>query len=152
MVIAYVASCSLHLGCYFLCTAQLTAPWLLCSLFLLHSPALWLLPAPALTFIPMYIPHIIIQLQNHAPWTLGARSPNPYSLLKYKREGVSWVPAISQMKKNICFYPIAHWGYSDGGGVLDQNQEKKQEQVIKNIISQLQATPEPYKGLDLLSQ
>ena len=54
--------------------------------------------------------------------------------------------------KNICFYPITHWGYSDGGGVLDQNQEKKQEQVIKNIISQLQATPEPYKCLDLLSQ
>ena len=56
------------------------------------------------------------------------------------------------MKKNICFYPIAHWGYSDGGGVLDQNQEKKQEQVIKNIISLLQATPEPYKHLDLLPQ
>ena len=54
--------------------------------------------------------------------------------------------------KNICFYPITHWGYSDGGGVLDPNREKKQEQVIKNIISQLQATPEPYKCLDLLSQ
>ena len=54
--------------------------------------------------------------------------------------------------RNICFYPITHWGYSDGGGVLDQNREKKQEQVIKNIISQLQATPEPYKRLDLLSQ
>ena len=54
--------------------------------------------------------------------------------------------------RNICFYPITHWGYSDGGGVLDENQEKKQEQVIKNIISQLQATPEPYKRLDLLSQ
>ena len=54
--------------------------------------------------------------------------------------------------RNICFYPITHWGYSDGGGVLDQNREKKQEQVIKNIISRLQATPEPYKRLDLLSQ
>ena len=54
--------------------------------------------------------------------------------------------------RNICFYPITHWGYSDGGGILDQNREKKQEQVIKNIISQLQATPEPYKRLDLLSQ
>ena len=54
--------------------------------------------------------------------------------------------------RNICFYPITHWGYSDGGGVLDQNREKKQEQVIKNIISQLQATPETYKRLDLLSQ
>ena len=53
---------------------------------------------------------------------------------------------------NICFYPITHWGYSDGGGVLDPNQEKKQEQVIKNIISWLQAIPEPYKHLDLLSQ
>ena len=55
-------------------------------------------------------------------------------------------------ERNICFYPITHWGYSDGGRVLDQNREQKQEQVIKNIISQLQATPEPYKGLDLLSQ
>ena len=54
--------------------------------------------------------------------------------------------------RNMCFYPIIHWGYSDGGGVLDQNRKKKQEQVIKNITSQLQATPEPYKRLDLLSQ
>ena len=54
--------------------------------------------------------------------------------------------------RNICFYLITHWGYSDGGGVLDQNREKKQEQVIKNIISWLQATPEAYKRLDLLSQ
>ena len=44
-----------------------------------------------------------------------------------------------------------HCGYSDGGRVLDQNREKKQEQVIKNINSRLQATPEPYKCLDLLS-
>ena len=44
-----------------------------------------------------------------------------------------------------------HCGYSDGGRVLDQNREKKQEQVIKNINSQLQSTPEPYKRLDLLS-
>ena len=36
--------------------------------------------------------------------------------------------------------------------VLDQYQEKKQEQVIKNLFSQLQETPEPYKCLDLLSQ
>ena len=54
--------------------------------------------------------------------------------------------------RNTCFYAITHWGYSDGSGVLDQNREKKQEQVIKNIISRLQATPEPYKHLDLLSQ
>ena len=55
-------------------------------------------------------------------------------------------------RRNLCFYPITHWGYSDGGGVLDQNREKKQEQVIKNIISRLQVTPEPCKHLDLLSQ
>ena len=54
--------------------------------------------------------------------------------------------------RNICFYPITHWGYPDGGGVLDQNRKEKQEQVIENIISQLQVTPEPYKRLDLLSQ
>ena len=40
----------------------------------------------------------------------------------------------------------------EGGWVLDQDREKKQEQVIKNIISWLQVTPEPYKCLDLLSQ
>ena len=38
------------------------------------------------------------------------------------------------------------------GWVLDQYREKKREQVIKNVISRLQATPEPYKRLDLLSQ
>ena len=54
--------------------------------------------------------------------------------------------------RNICFYPTTHWGYSDWGGVLAQNREKEQQQVIKNIISRLQATPEPYKHLDLLSQ
>ena len=54
--------------------------------------------------------------------------------------------------EETCFYPITHWGYSDRGGVLDQNRKEKQEQVIENIISQLQATPEPYKCLDLLSQ
>ena len=54
--------------------------------------------------------------------------------------------------EETCIYPITHWGYSHGGRVLDQNWEKKKEQVIKNIISQLQATPKPYKHLDLLSQ
>ena len=38
------------------------------------------------------------------------------------------------------------------GKVPDQYGEKKQEQVIKSIISQLQVTSEPYKCLDLLSQ
>ena len=49
----------------------------------------------------------------------------------------------------LSHYPpgVLRWG-----GVLDQNQEKKQEQIIKNIISWLQATPEPYKCLDLHSQ
>ena len=54
--------------------------------------------------------------------------------------------------EETCFYPITHWGYSDGGRVLGKNQEKKKEQAIKNIISWLQATPESYKHLDLLSQ
>ena len=26
--------------------------------------------------------------------------------------------------RNICFYPITHWGYSARGGVLDQYQER----------------------------
>ena len=83
---------------------------------------------------------------------LGGGKSESLLTVKVKKRG-SYVSTCHQPKgKNICFYPITHWGYSDGGGVLDQNQEKKQEQVIKNIISQLQATPEPYKCLDLLSQ
>ena len=114
--IAYVARCILLLGCYFLCSAQLTAPWLLCSLSLLHSPAFWLLPAPVLTFILMDIPHVIIQLQNHAPWTSRVGSPNPYSLLKYKREGVSWVPAINQMEETYVSIPLPTGGTQMGAG------------------------------------
>ena len=56
-------------------------------------------------------------------------------------------------ERNICFYSIAHWGYSDAGGTRSKSGKKnKQEQVIRNIISWLQATLEPYKCLDLLSQ
>ena len=53
---------------------------------------------------------------------------------------------------------LSHYPLGRGGvvlrqqGVLDQYREKKQEQVIKNIISRLQTTPELYKHLDLLSQ
>ena len=83
---------------------------------------------------------------------LGVGKSESLLTVKVQKRG-SYVSTCHQPKgKNICFYPITHWGYSDGGGVLDQNREKKQEQVIKNIISQLQATPEPYKCLDLLSQ
>jgi len=49
----------------------------------------------------------------------------------------------------LSHYPLA---VLRRGRVLDQYQEKKREQVIKNVISWLQATPEPYKRLDLLSQ
>ena len=49
----------------------------------------------------------------------------------------------------LSHYPL---GVLRRGKVPDQYREKKQEQVIKNIISQLQVTPEPYKCLDLLSQ
>ena len=38
--------------------------------------------------------------------TLGVESPNPYSLLKYKREEVSWVPAISQMEETYVSIPL----------------------------------------------
>ena len=84
---------------------------------------------------------------HHEPRWGG--SLNPYSLLKYKREGVSWAPAVSQMEETHVSIPLPTGGTQM---VLDQYQEKKQEQVIKNIISWLQATPEPYKLLDLLSQ
>ena len=61
---------------------------------------------------------------------------------------------LCQKNTQTYFYPITHWGYSDGGGILDQNQKEKnnQGQVMKNLISQLQENPEPYKRLDLLSQ
>ena len=70
-----------------------------------------------------------------------------------------------KVQKRGSFVSTCHWpnrrnmflshyppGVLRWGGVLDKNQEKKQEQIIKNIISQLQATPEPYKCLDLHSQ
>ena len=46
-------------------------------------------------------------------------------------------------------YPLGvlRWGQD-----TRSKSEKKQEQVIKNLISPLEATPEPYKCLDLLSQ
>ena len=49
----------------------------------------------------------------------------------------------------LSHYPL---GVLRRGRGTRSKSEKKQEQVIKNIISWLQATPEPYKRLDLLSQ
>ena len=88
------------------------------------------------------------------PCTMNLRGGKSKSLLtiKVQKRGSFVSTCHKPNGRNICFYPITHWGYSVGGGVLDQNREKKQEQVIKNIISQVQATPEPYKRLDLLSQ
>ena len=88
------------------------------------------------------------------PCTMNLEGGKSKSLLtvKVQKRGSFMSTCHKPNGRNICFYPITHWGYSDGGGVLDQNREKKQEQVIKNIISRLQATPEPYKHLDLLSQ
>ena len=54
--------------------------------------------------------------------------------------------------KDMCFYPTTHRGYSDGGGTQGQQRERNQEQVIKDLISQVQVTPEPYRHLDLLPQ
>ena len=50
------------------------------------------------------------------------------------------------------FLPHYPLGVLRRGRVPDQYWEKKEEQVIKNIISKLQVTLEPYKCLDLLSQ
>ena len=76
----------------------------------------------------------------------------PLLTVKVQKRG-SFLSACHEPNgKNVCFYPITHWGYSDGGGEPDQNREEKQEQVIKNMISRLQAAPEPHKRLDLLSQ
>jgi len=88
------------------------------------------------------------------PCTMNLRGRKSKSLLtiQVQQRGNFITTCHKPNGRNICFYPITHWGYSVGGGVLDQNREKKQEQVIKNIISQVQATPEPYKCLDLLSQ
>ena len=88
------------------------------------------------------------------PCTMNLGGGKSKSLLtvKVQKRGIYVSTCHKPNGRNICFYPITHWGYTDKGGVLDQNREKKQEQVIKNIISRLQATPEPYKRLDLLSQ
>ena len=50
--------------------------------------------------------------------------------------------------KDLCFYPTNHWVV---GGAQEQQHKKNQEQVIKNLISQLQVTPEPCSCLNLLS-
>ena len=88
------------------------------------------------------------------PCTMNFRGGKSKSLLTVKVQKRRSLVSIWHKPNggNTCFYPVTHWGYSDGGGVLDQNQEKKQEQVIKNIIFPLQVTPETYKCLDLLSQ
>ena len=60
--------------------------------------------------------------------------------------------------RNICFYSITHWGYSDvGGGVwgvvgnrLTSGKETRTSHKEHNFL--VQATPEPYKCLNLLSQ
>ena len=88
------------------------------------------------------------------PCTMNLRGGKSKSLLtvQVQQRGSFVSTCHKPNRRNVCFYPITHCGYLDGGGVLDQNREKKQEQVIKNIISRLQATPEPYKCPDLLSQ
>ena len=82
---------------------------------------------------------------------LGGGKSKSLLAVKVQKRG-SFLSTCHKPMEETCFYPITHWGYSDRGGVLDQNWEKKQDQVIKNIISWLQATPEPYKCLGLLSQ
>ncbi|KAB0369036.1 hypothetical protein FD755_019041 [Muntiacus reevesi] len=83
---------------------------------------------------------------------LGGGKSKSLLVVKVQKRGSFVSTCHKPNGRNICFYPITHWGYSDGGGVLDQNWEKKREQVTKNIISRLQVNPEPYKHLDLLSQ
>ena len=61
---------------------------------------------------------------HHEPWGREAQIPT-HCQSEDLLTTVSRVPAISQMEKTYCFYPITHWGYSDGGRVLDQNQENK---------------------------
>lgn len=82
---------------------------------------------------------------------LGGRQSNTLSTVKVQKRG-SFVSTCHKPngKKHmfLSHYPL---GYSDGGGILDQNKKRKKK-VIKNLISQLQVTPEPYKRLDLLSQ
>ena len=85
---------------------------------------------------------------------LGGRKPKSLLTVKVQKRGSFVSTCHKPNGRNICFYPITHWGYSDGGRVLDQNREKKQEQVIKNIISRLQATsesPSPHIAIPLPS-
>ena len=88
------------------------------------------------------------------PCTMNLGGGKSKSLLIVKVQKRSFMSTCCKPnERNICFYSIAHWGYSDAGGTRSKSGKKnKQEQVIRNIISWLQATPEPYKCLDLLSQ
>ena len=65
----------------------------------------------------------------------------PLLIVKVQKRGsfMSTYPKLNG--KKICFYPITRWGYSDRGRVLDQNRQKKQEQVIKNIIFPITGDP-----------
>ena len=80
----------------------------------------------------------------------GGKSKSLLTVKVQKRGSFVSTCYKSNGKKHIFLshYPL---GVLRRGGVLDQNREKKQEQVIKNIIFRLQATSEPYKRLDLLS-
>lgn len=127
---AYAVSyCILLLGFYFLHIVWLLDPWLPCSLSLLCSPAFWLVPALAMKFIPMSIPHVITWPLNHAPWTSGRESPNPYSLLKYRRQGVPWTPAISQMEKTYVSIPLP-----TGGTQMEEGHKMNSVKRTKNRL------------------
>ena len=146
--ITYVASCVLLFPLYCLTNSSMTPLFLI----LAALPSLLATPCPC-SDIYSYV-HSSCYNTAPKPCTMNLGGGKSKSLLtvKVQKRG-SYVSTCHEPDgRNICFYPTTHWGYSDGGGILDQNREKQQKQLIKNIISQLQATPEPYKRLDLLSQ
>lgn len=57
---------------------------------------------------------------NLGEW--GKTKPLLIVKVQKRRSFMSTYPKLNEKK---CFYPITHWGYSDGGGILDQSEKKK---------------------------
>ena len=83
---------------------------------------------------------------------IGAGKSKSLLTVKVQKTGSAVSNCYKPNGKDICLYPTTCWEYSDGGGPQDQQRKKNQEQVIRNLISQLQATPESYRRPDHLSQ
>ena len=65
---------------------------------------------------------------------IGVGKSKSLFTVKVQKTGSAMSTCYKPNGKDICFYPTTHWGYSDGGGVQDQQRKKNQEQLIRNLI------------------